>query len=127
MKFIDLSIPIINPEEAVFDPPLTQPKIEYTSHDEGAMQMGFVFPRLKPEKHLPDGKGWAVESITLGTHSGTHMDAPWHFAPIQDKEVGQSKAMTKEDFPKDGNKFTFVNDMRFSLLAEEITEVDWSE
>jgi kynurenine formamidase len=99
MKFVDLSIPIINPEEAVFDPPLTQPKIEYTSHEEGSLQMGFVFPRLKPEKHLPDGKGWAVESITLGTHSGTHMDAPWHFAPIQDKEIGQKRAMNIEDFP----------------------------
>ncbi|NVM36078.1 MAG: cyclase family protein [Candidatus Lokiarchaeota archaeon] len=99
MKFIDLSIPIINPEEAVFDPPLTQPKIEYTSHDEGAMQMGFIFPRLKPDKHLPDGKGWAVESITLGTHSGTHMDAPWHFSPIQDKTSRQRKALTIDEFP----------------------------
>jgi len=99
MKFIDLSIPIINPEEAVFDPPLTQPKIEYSSHEEGAMQMGFLFPRLKPERHLPDGKGWAQEFITLGTHSGTHMDAPWHYAPIQDNEIERKKALTIEDFP----------------------------
>ena len=34
MKFIDLSIPIINPNELVFDPPLTQPSITYTSHEE---------------------------------------------------------------------------------------------
>ncbi len=99
MKFVDLSIPIINPEEAVFDPPLTRPKIEYTFHEEGADQMGFVFPRLKPDKHLPDGKGWAVENITLGTHSGTHMDAPWHFAPIQDREKGEIKAKTIDEFP----------------------------
>ena len=99
MKFIDLSIPIINPEELIFDPPLTAPRIEYSDHDTGAEQMGFVFPKVKPEEHLPDGKGWAVESITLGTHSGTHMDAPWHFAPIQDKEIGQKKAMTIDEFP----------------------------
>jgi len=99
MKFIDLSIPIINPEELTFDPPLTAPRIEYSDHDTGAEQMGFVFPKVKPEEHLPDGKGWAVESITLGTHSGTHMDAPWHFAPIQDKEIGQKKAMTIDEFP----------------------------
>ena len=99
MKFIDLSIPIINPEELTFDPPITAPRIEYSDHDTGAEQMGFVFPKVKPEEHLPDGKGWAVESITLGTHSGTHMDAPWHFAPIQDKEIGQKKAMTIDEFP----------------------------
>ena len=99
MKFIDLSIPIINPEELIFDPPLTAPRIEYSDHDTGAEQMGFVFPKVKPEEHLPDGKGWAVESITLGTHSGTHMDAPWHFSPIQDKEIGQKKAMTIDEFP----------------------------
>ena len=99
MKFIDLSIPIINPDEEVFDPPLTRPKIEYSSHEEGADQMGFVFPRLKPEKHLPDGKGWATETVKLGTHSGTHMDAPWHFAPVQDKEEEERKAMTIDDIP----------------------------
>jgi kynurenine formamidase len=99
MKFIDLSIPIINPEEAIFDPPLTTPHIEYSDHDTGAEQMGFIFPKIKPEEHLPDGKGWAVENITLGTHSGTHMDAPWHFAPIQDKEIGKRKAMTIDEFP----------------------------
>jgi len=89
MKFVDLSIPIINPEELIFDPPLTQPHIEYNDHDHGAEEMGFVFSKLKPEDHLPNGKGWATESLTLGTHSGTHMDAPWHFAPIQDKEIGE--------------------------------------
>ncbi|MFX1409102.1 MAG: cyclase family protein [Promethearchaeota archaeon] len=99
MKFIDLSIPIINIDELVFDPPLTQPHIEYRDHDRGAEEMGFVFPRLKPEEHLPNGKGWTTETITLGTHSGTHMDAPWHFAPIQDKEIGKKKAMTIEEFP----------------------------
>ena len=36
------------------------------------------FPGLTKED-LPDGKGWAVESLTLSTHNGRHMDAPWHF------------------------------------------------
>ncbi len=30
---------------------------------------------------LPDGLGWAGERVTLGTHCGTHMDAPWHYGP----------------------------------------------
>ncbi len=99
MKFIDLSIPIVNPEELVFDPPLTQPRIEYSGHDRGAEEMSFAFPKLVPKEHLPNGKGWATEKLTLGTHSGTHMDAPWHFAPIQDRETGEKKAQTIDEFP----------------------------
>ena len=39
-----------------------------------------AFPGLKRED-LPDGQGWASETITLITHSGTHVDAPWHYHP----------------------------------------------
>ena len=99
MKFIDLSIPIINPEELIFDPPLTRPKIEYNDHNRGAEEMLFAFPKVKPHEHLPDGKGWAYEMLTLGSHSGTHMDAPWHMAPIQDREIGERKAMTIDEIP----------------------------
>ena len=99
MKFVDLSIPIINPEELLFDPPLTQPRIKYNDHERGAEEMAFIFPKLKHSDLLPDGKGWATENLTLGTHSGTHMDAPWHFAPIQDREIGERKAMTIDEFP----------------------------
>ena len=92
MKFIDLSIPIINAEEELYDPPLTQPHIEYSDHKDGAREIAFLFPKINPELHLPDGKGWAIEKITLTTHCGTHMDAPWHYAPIQDKEIELQKA-----------------------------------
>ena len=99
MKFIDLSIPITNPDELVFDPPLSRPSITYTLHDEGAEQMEFAFPKLKSEEHLPDGKGWATEILNIHTHSGTHMDAPWHFAPVMDREIGEKKALTIDEFP----------------------------
>jgi kynurenine formamidase len=99
MKFIDLSIPIINPEELIFDPPLTQPQIEYNDHEVGAEQMEFMFQPLERKAHLPDGKGWATEKLILATHSGTHMDAPWHFAPVQDREIGEKKAQTIDEFP----------------------------
>ena len=33
-----------------------------------------------PPRLLRDGEGWAVETIThLGTHSSTHVDAPYHY------------------------------------------------
>ncbi len=98
MKFVDLSIPITN--DFACDPPLTQPTIEYLSHKEGAGEIAFAFPRLKPEQHLPgDGWGWATEKVSLSTHSGTHMDAPWHYAPVQDRETGEKRAMTIDEVP----------------------------
>lgn len=98
MKFIDLSIPLINPNELLFDPERTELNIEYNDHTKGADQMGRIF-NLVPEKHLPNGKGWATERITLSTHNGTHMDSPWHFSPIQDRETEQRKAMTIDEIP----------------------------
>ena len=35
------------------------------------------FPGLTAEQ-LPDAEGWAVETIKLSTHNGTHPDAPYH-------------------------------------------------
>ena len=99
MKFIDLSIPLINPNELVFDPPYSRLKIVYSDHESGGKQMALVFPELNPEEHLPDGKGWASEMITITTHNGTHMDAPWHFSPIQDRETDQRKAWTIDEIP----------------------------
>ena len=96
MKFIDLSIPIAN--DTLCDPPLTAPKVEYSDHESGTKDMMAFFWKLKPE-HLPLGKGWATETVTLSTHSGSHMDAPWHFAPIQDREIGEKPAMTIDQFP----------------------------
>ncbi len=63
MKFIDLSIPIINSDELIFDPPGMELKITYNNHNTGARQMGAAF-NLKPKEHLPNGKGWATERIT---------------------------------------------------------------
>lgn len=99
MKFVDLSIPIIDYDEAIYDPAPYALHIEYKDHKRGALEMGILYPRLKPEKHLIDGSGWATETITLSTHNGTHMDAPWHYAPTQDKEKGIRKAMTIDEFP----------------------------
>jgi len=39
---------------------------------------------LCKESDLPGGLGWANEHITLMTHTGTHLDAPYHFAPTSE-------------------------------------------
>jgi kynurenine formamidase len=38
---------------------------------------------LKKED-FPEGKAWALENITLTTHTGTHLDAPYHFWPTSE-------------------------------------------
>src|SRR6185437_12699365 len=83
------------------DPPGFSPKVAYTGHAAGARQLVAAFPGLKPEQ-LPDGEGWAVETIQLSTHNGTHMDAPWHFHSTQDAALGEKRrAMTIDELPLD--------------------------
>ena len=75
-RFIDLSIPICN--DVVSDPEPLRPRIKYWTHGETFHQIASFFPGLTREE-LPDGEAWAVEDVQLTTHSGTHVDAPWHY------------------------------------------------
>ena len=76
MRIIDLSAPIApSPPDAA---PFERVEIKYTSHAEGAAQVQAMLH--VPPHLLRDGEGWAVEEFTrLGTHSVTHVDAPWHY------------------------------------------------
>ena len=53
------------------------------------------FPGME-RSDLPGGLGWAVEHMDLSTHSGMHMDAPYHYHPTMDK--GRS-SMTIDEVP----------------------------
>src|SRR3546814_3984619 len=75
MRFVDLSIPLT--ADVISDPAPMRPSITYTDHKVGALQLAAAFPGLAPEE-LPDGEGWAGAVLTLSTHNGTHVDAPWH-------------------------------------------------
>ena len=75
MKLLDLSVSIQH--QLPGDPEPQKPVFEYSDHQNGARQMLSFFPGITTED-LPDGEGWAVENIRLSTHSGTHMDAPYH-------------------------------------------------
>ena len=94
-RFIDLSVAI---EPGLpSDPEMMIPKIQYVTHDEGAEMMEAFFPGLKKED-LPGGKGWTVELVELSTHSGTHLDAPWHYSPTMNKG---KRAWTIDEVPLD--------------------------
>ena len=47
------------------------------------------------EQDLPRGLGWANDSITMGAHAGTHVDAPWHYSPICEGD----KSRTIDEMP----------------------------
>lgn len=74
MRMLDLSRTLA----AVAGDPLS-PSIHYVRHEDGARQMSEIFG-IAPHA-LPESAGWAGEEVTLATHSGTHMDAPWHYGP----------------------------------------------
>jgi kynurenine formamidase len=88
MKIIDLGVPM----EAV---PGQGQAIEVTHipHEDGATGMRQSFGCSKDD--LPQGLGWAVDTLTLSTHAGTHVDAPWHYSPVSEGK----KARTIDEMP----------------------------
>jgi kynurenine formamidase len=118
MKLIDLSITIKH--QAPCDPPIQRPTIHYYSHEDGVASMIPFFPGITKED-LPDGKGWAVEVLDISTHAGTHMDAPWHYAPVMD---GGKPAATIDQVPldwcwHDAVKFDFSDRPAGTLITSE--------
>ena len=92
-KIVAISMPLDN--ETICDPEIMRPKIEYVSQQQNAEAMASFFDGMKPSD-LPSAEGWAWEVITLTTHNGTHIDAPWHYHSVD----------------KDGNPTTNPDDYR---------------
>lgn len=92
-RFVDLSVAI--EQSLPSDPPMMIPRIEYIDHAMGATQMLDFFPGIVRDQ-LPGSLGWALEFLSLTTHSGTHLDAPYHYHPTSD---GGKPAMTIDEIP----------------------------
>jgi len=75
-KMIDISVAIEN--DITVDPPGMDMKINYMNHKQTVGQLLPFFPGLEQEE-LPGGEAWAIEQVSLFTHNGTHLDAPYHF------------------------------------------------
>jgi kynurenine formamidase len=92
MRIIDLSAPIAPSPPGVL--PFERVEIAYAGHTEGAAQVEALFG--VPPRLLRNGEGWAIEEFTkLGTHSVTHVDAPWHY----NSEVQGRRAATIDELP----------------------------
>ena len=92
-RIVDLSVPLANDIPA--DPPIQIPSITYVDHTQSLPDLLGFFPGLKAED-LPDRQGWAVEKVTISTHNGTHLDAPWHYHPTMNHG---ERAMTIDEVP----------------------------
>ena len=90
MRVVDLSVPLeANPSEPV------KPEVDYQDHDASAPLVAGIFGCEIDQ--LPDGKGWASETVTAITHAGTHVDAPYHYFPT----CGGEPARTIDELPLD--------------------------
>jgi len=113
IKIIDLGVPI-EP-----GPPGGTPQVRHLPHEEGVTGMMSSFGCQKED--LPQGLGWAVDYVTMSTHDGTHVDAPWHYTPISEgKKARTIDQMPLEWFYGDG----VVIDMRHKPHGSGITVDD---
>lgn len=98
-RFIDISVTL---EDVPTNPPKHRPRIDYKNHEDSWSSVEQIVPGL-PKAAFFEGKAWAAEEVTLSTHSGTHMDSPWHYHPTMNhsiKEGGEPSA-TIEQVPLD--------------------------
>ncbi len=82
-RFIDISVPL--KAGIASDPPHMLPKIDYRDHHQTAPQIA-EFMGVGIDQ-LPDGEHAAVETVTISTHNGTHLDAPYHYASTMNRAL----------------------------------------
>lgn len=136
MKIIDLSVPICNnPSEPM------RIKVQRKDHEKGAVEMArnaqtkpfsgikrmveFVKYSIGIRKmwstDFPQGKFITLDTVTLPTHMGTHIDAPYHFGPY----CSNKKAKTIDELPVEwfyGNAIKL--DLRHVELGNQIMKKD---
>jgi kynurenine formamidase len=80
-RLIDLSVPL---EHASASEPMPA-AIRYARHHGEGLQQMRHFLGVKPEDLVySNGLGWAVEEVQAITHTGTHVDAPYHYGPTSE-------------------------------------------
>ena len=132
MRFVDLSLPIDDTH------PEAHPiRIDRLAHEQGIAHLNWVMMRknlkgvisyllgkriIKPVD-LPDGEFLSLEMVYCSVHTGTHMDAPFHFGTqCENREAKKISELPLDWFFQDG----VVLDMTHKKAAEAITKEDLS-
>ena len=114
MRIIDLSLPHQNYASEPYPPSIT-----HTDHVEGARRLGKL-AKVNPAD-FKDHIALASDQVSGSTHSGTHVDAPWHFGPTSEGKP----ARTIDEVPLEWCYGPgVVLDMRHKQPGEEITVAD---
>lgn len=110
MKIFDLNVPLeTSPSEPL---PVG---VEHQSHQASAQFMASFFGATVAD--LPHGYGWANDSVSMNAHSGTHVDAPWHYYPTcADQPARTIDQMPLEWFYGDGVVLDFRDKERGGLI-----------
>ena len=80
MRLVDLSVAI--EADAPFE--LFPVSIEYRSHEQGLEVFRSAFGASPEDLVYSGGLAAAEEQLRLSTHSGTHVDAPYHYGPLSE-------------------------------------------
>lgn len=125
LKIIDLSVPM-DPEAKEPSPP----EIDYVDHKKGAQAAAHAFG-VEVEA-FPNEEAWAVENVSLTTHTGTHVDAPWHYGSTS----GGERARTIDELPlewfySDGVVLDFTNkkegyEISSADLKEKLADLNYT-
>jgi len=113
-KYVDLSVQH-SPHNIEPAPPF----IEHLSHRLGAINLSRELG-LHPLV-FPDQMAFATDTVFGDVHSGTHVDAPWHYGPMSEGKP----ARTLDQVPLEwcyGNGV--IIDMRYKNPGDEITVED---
>ena len=89
IRFIDLSVSVANGPPGAY----SDTEIVYIDHKQGADRRSKTSGL--PGGFFPNDMHLAYERVTTGAHSGTHLDAPWHYGPTCESK----KAKTIDEIP----------------------------
>jgi kynurenine formamidase len=98
-RYVDLSMTLSN--DVISDPPFLKPTITYEAHEGTRHELEKFFPGADIDGMIGGDPFCASEWVKLTTHSGTHVDAPWHYHAQQDASLpgGARPSLTIDEMP----------------------------
>jgi len=85
MKVIDLSKPV---RHNSFDPFFMRVSVKHKPHKAAKLLVWLL--GLPWRLFQRDFAGWADDTLRMGVHATTHIDAPWHYGPLSAGERAQT-------------------------------------